>query len=312
MAINIKTPPFHDTVARAAETASEGMKIARGVVRPPTSRPGTRGRGRTTRDPWTEFLRNNGRRTPPQTTPKSPSHPPVRTRRDQIIPEGKEFTDYDPDVVVNTPTRTVVKKKKRRKNCCKPDLFANQWLRRGNSIYNKFNHNIDFSANDFKLGIPGRLVKAHRGFAYQYWINKDFYEYKATGLTVSTWADGYLRGRCWLEEAKYTMENSKKYHTYDIGITEFYEDYDYVNNSRLEEREKQRIANQFAKYGSVCNAPAPIAEACWNISLRVDVSQSHEMVYFYTQLLVGHDIEGEVLYRSPPNTPMLPLPSLFG
>ncbi len=312
MANDLNTPPFRDTVARAAKAASEGMKIARGTVRTQPTRPGTRGRGRTINDPWTEFQRNLGRRPPPRTTPKPPSHPPVRTRRDQIIPEGKEFTDYDPDVVVNTPTRTVVRKKKRRRNCCKPALFADQWLKRGNSIQNKYDHRIDFSANDFKIGLPGKLINLHRGFAYQYWINQDYYEYLATGITTTQWADGYLRGRCWLEEAKYTMPNSRKYHVYDIGLNKYYKDYDYVNNSHLPEDQKLRAAKQFKRYGLVCNLPAPIAEQCWNISLRVDVSQHSEMVYFYTQLLVGHDIEGEVLYRSPPNTPTLPAPSFFG
>jgi len=207
------------------------------------------------------------------------------------LPDTDEKTKLEDDEFAKTDTNTDsltrvrVRRRTKRKNCCNPTVFLNEWLIRGNSVENQ-DSDVDFTDEDYKK-MPGQRVAFARGYAYQKQVTGIF-QYKAiSSVGVYVWADGEKHEMCWLREAKYVSPRAKGYSAGAAPTR--------VAMSRAEK--------QFNTYGVVCNNPRPPAKKCWLIGLEVIVNRSRtpesgwesDPVAYYAQLLIKNKMEGDVI-----------------
>ncbi len=61
--------------------------------------------------------------------------------------------------------------------------------------------------------------------------------------------------------------------------------------------------DQMRRYGRVINAPAPPAVECWNIGMRVVISQRGYWINEYKNRMLRYNISGRVERRAPPQRP---------
>ncbi len=212
----------------------------------------------------------------------------------------------------------IVRKRRRRRNCCQPDRFLREWLRAGNSIANKRNPALNFTREDFAR-VPRNQVFTIRGFNYQYYITNDDLEYRCSGGGTSAWADGQESDRCWIVEVKYhaTWRDMLEERGIDPSVMDnpvspsitiprmpgtgtAPQDTGPQMRAAPEPAPPPGEDRQFRTYGQIINAPDPPAEDCWNLGMRVVTSQRGYWVRRYRDSMLRYNIPGRVEYRAAP------------
>ena len=211
----------------------------------------------------------------------------------------------------------IVRKRRSRRNCCRADLFLNEWLTAGHSIENQMDHGITFSRQDYANFPRGRMFSL-RGYTYQYFVTQDYLEYTCSGGGETSRADGQEAARCWLIEAKYHF--SARSYLRSQGLDPNLADRPLSMEDRFSFPGVQSTppsssgpsvsalpqpppppgeSEQFRKYGAVINDPDAPAEDCWNIGLRVVASQRFSL-WGYKNSMLRYNIPGRVEWRAAP------------
>lgn len=228
----------------------------------------------------------------PGTTPTPgtvPGNPPVAGP--EAIPQPETMPGYEAPTWEGTQTnmgdmvRAENRTRRRERSCCNPFIFRHVWITPGTHIGGYLDQRIFFNDDDFTRVIPGNAVPRLRGWHYQAstcglqeWVARS-----AAGDRQE--ADGEMHARCWLREAKYQMplRSSPPGTPYTPNPTEL-----------------GRHSRQFARYGRVCNNPAPPAKPCWHIGLEVVCSRMGGPIAYYLGLLRANNIEGIVRWMPIP------------
>ena len=324
-------PPPPNLTGIVNESAQDNIILARNTYRPGT---GT-GTG-TGVQPWR-----------PGVQPGTPGYGPVtpRTIRPNYpqIPYGEQtfaervqnsmdaMTQMERASEVEVETATgentaegptaydIVHKRRRRRNCCRADLFLNDWLTAGNTIANKREPRVTFTRYDFVI-LDRSQVFIKRGIEYQYFVTQDEMEYRASGGGISIWADGQESDRCWLVECKYKAGYEDWLRSEGItppqndpldplggllsaptlpgGTTQQYDGP--VIRPAPTPPPPPGEDDQMRRYGQVINAPDPPAEECWNIGMRVVISRRGQWIYRYRTRMLRYNISGRVEWRREP------------
>ncbi len=228
----------------------------------------------------------------PGTTPTPgtvPGNPPVAGP--EAIPQPETMPGYEAPAWEGTETnmgdmvRAENRTRRRERSCCNPFIFRHVWIQPGTNISSQLDPRIRFEDGDFSRILPSNLVPLKRGWYYQAYICgvQEWVARSAAGDRQE--ADGEMHARCWLQEAKYQMPLQSS----PPGTP-------YVPSPTL----AARTTAQFARYGRVCNNPAPPARPCWHIGLDVVCSRRGGPVMYYLGLLRTNNIEGIVRWRGVP------------
>lgn len=221
------------------------------------------------------------------------------------------------DSVEGPTAYDIVHKRRRRRNCCRADLFYDEWLTAGNTIANKREPRVTFTRYDFVI-LDRSQVFIKRGIEYQYFVTQDEMEYRASGGGISIWADGQESDRCWLVECKYKA-GYRDWIRSEGGDPSRLDDP--LGGATLppslpggstqqSEGPVLRAAptpppppgqdDQMRRYGQVINAPDPPAEECWNIGMRVVISRRGYWINEYKNRMLRYNISGRVEWRREP------------
>lgn len=310
--------PPPDLATAVGETAQEQIILARGPlpapptpVRPREVRPGTPGYGPIT---------------PPTVRPNYPRIPygqQTQAERMQSVMDAQRALERDSEVEVETATGEntvegpsaydIRHKRRRRRNCCRADRFYNEWLTAGNTIANKREPRVTFTRYDFVI-LERSQVFIKRGIEYQYFVTQDEMEYRASGGGISIWADGQESNRCWLVECKYKAgardwirSEGGDPSILDRPISPFPLPGGTTQQSQGPELRPAPTPppppgqdDQMRRYGKVINAPDPPAQECWNIGMRVVISQRGYWIHEYKNRMLRYNISGRVEWRRAP------------
>ncbi|WP_057461549.1 hypothetical protein [Pseudovibrio sp. POLY-S9] len=168
-----------------------------------------------------------------------------------------------------------------RRNCCEPHKFPLWAVELPNRVTDA----------KMKTDVPwNKRNSTTQGWGYQYCIFQTRSEFHCEGGGTSVNADMSYPDRCWLGEAKYTKNPRNSPFVFDeVKDNPGF----FLNEQREEIREKVR--EEFERYGVVTKTPNAPGKACWNIGLYTAIG--HPALFpFFKELYGSEDIEGKIEY----------------